>query len=145
MNNVSIIGRITKDLEIKSSVDGKKYCKFSIAYNEKYSGKDKTYFFNVVSFGKTAEIINQYFNKGERIGVSGKLVSSSYSDDLGNKKQNVEISVNSFSFIENKDSKKSNDPISQNEKAPWNQVEDGGRESNGNWGDRYTDSDEVPF
>ena len=82
LNKAMIIGRITQDLEIKSTNNGTKVLNFSVATN--YSYKDangakveQTEFHNIVSFGKQAEVIAQYFVKGQEIFVEGRLVTRS--------------------------------------------------------------------
>ena len=95
LNNVNLLGRITKDLELKYSQDGKEILSFPIVWNDR---KKKSHFFNCVSFGKTAEIINQYFNKGDLIGVTGVLNQNVWEDKDGKKHYDTNIIVNEFSF-----------------------------------------------
>ena len=72
MNNVNIIGNLTKDPELRTTSSGKSVCSLSIAVQDSYN-KEKTHFFNCTAWGKTGEVINQYFSKGKKIGITGRL------------------------------------------------------------------------
>jgi single-strand DNA-binding protein len=78
--------------------------KFSIAssytYTKDGAKKETTSFFNCVAWGKTGEIIAQYFKKGQRIAIEGRLQQRSWDDQSGNKRTAVEIVVENFNFIE---------------------------------------------
>lgn len=78
MNNVSLIGRLTADPEIRQAKETK-VCNFTIAVDR--GDKDRTAdFIRCVAFGKTAEFIDDYFDKGTRIGISGRIQTGSYED-----------------------------------------------------------------
>lgn len=74
MNNIQLIGRLTKTPELQTSKTTD-YCRFSIAV-DRVGQKDTTDFFNCTAFGKTAEVICDYVKKGNQIGVSGSLETS---------------------------------------------------------------------
>lgn len=99
MNNVALIGRIGRKNELKTY--GKKkdgsVISINVAINE---GKDLTTWVTVTAFGKTAEVINQYFDKGERIGITGRLVNNEWEDEKGVKHSKVEVIANQVDFIE---------------------------------------------
>lgn len=106
MNSVHLIGRLTKNVELKYTPSSLAVANFTIAINDNYM-KDKekverTYFFDVVAFGKTAEIINQYFTKAVRIGITGKLVQERWSDKDGKNKSKITIQLEEFFFIDPK-------------------------------------------
>ena len=100
MNSVNIIGRLTRDPELKFGATGTAYSRFSIAVNRK-TDKDKVDFFNCVAFKKTAEIIGEYFRKGNLIGITGSLQTNEYEVN-GEKKKNVDIFVENITFLEKK-------------------------------------------
>jgi len=105
MNNVQILGTITRDLELKYTASGTAILSFGIAYNEKYkkqdgSYEDKAHFFDVTAFGKRGETINKYFTKGARILISGSLDFQSWNDNNGQKRSKVSIKLNDFDFID---------------------------------------------
>ena len=82
VNKAIIVGRITKDLELKTTNSGTKILSFSVATNYVYKDQqgnkvENTEFHNVVTFGKQAETIAQYFVKGKEIYVEGRLQTQS--------------------------------------------------------------------
>jgi single-strand DNA-binding protein len=101
MNVVCIIGRLTRDIELKSSTSGTSYLQNSIAVDRK--GKEKeTDFFNVSAFGKSAEFIEKWLHKGSKVAITGHLQSGSYTDKNGNKVNSVTIIVDQIDFCEAK-------------------------------------------
>lgn len=101
MNNCIFTGRLTKDPEIKTTQNGKKYINFSIAVDRKTkdsNGQRQADFIPCIAWNKTAEIIAQYFVKGSPIGVIGSLQVRSYDKD-GEKRFAYEILVNEIDFI----------------------------------------------
>ena len=106
MNSVEIIGRITKELELKETTGGVKFVRFSIAVNRNFkddNGEYITDFFNIIAWRKTAEFISEYFKKGNRIGISGKLQTSKYTTNEGEERTSVEIIANEVFIIEKKE------------------------------------------
>ena len=97
-NKAIIIGRTTKDIELKQTQSGKSVCSFSVAVDRRYD-RDKTDFLNVVAWGKTAEFVHQYFHKGDQIGIDGRVETRSYEDKNGNKRTAVEIIAEAVFFI----------------------------------------------
>lgn len=95
--NVCILGgRITKDLELKTTQTGKSVCQFSLAVNR--FGKDKEAdFFNVVAWNALAETISKYCHKGDQIFIEGRLTTRSYEKD-GQKRYITEVVANSMDF-----------------------------------------------
>jgi single-strand DNA-binding protein len=102
MNNVTITGRFTKEHDLKASAEGKFFLKNSIAVNEGYGEKQKTHYFNVVAFGKTAETIANYTTKGSKILLSGSLQNNNYETKDGQKVYQDQIVINEFEFLETK-------------------------------------------
>ena len=105
MNLVEIIGNITKDIELKETSTGVKYTRFSIAVNRQTKNEEGEYetdFFNVVAWRKTAEHISNYFGKGRKIAIVGRLQQNSYDDNEGNHRTSVEIVANEVYFIDKK-------------------------------------------
>lgn len=113
MNRVEIIGRLTRDAELKSSTSGTSYYRNGIAVDRK--GKDAgTDFFNLLAFNKTAEFLDKYFRKGSKIAISGHLQSSEYTKQDGTKVTTVEIVVEECDFCESKGESKSESNPTQN-------------------------------
>ncbi len=95
-NKVQLIGNLGQDPEIINLESGKKLAKFSIATNEYYNNKqgDKvtdTQWHNIIAWGKVADIIEKYVNKGQEVAIEGKLTSRSYEDNDGSKRYITEI------------------------------------------------------
>ncbi len=95
-NKVQLIGNLGQDPEIVNLESGRKLAKFSIATNDYYYNKqgDKvtdTQWHNIVAWGKTAEIVEKYVNKGQEVAIEGKLTSRSYEDSDGQKKYITEV------------------------------------------------------
>lgn len=93
MNNVAIAGNLTKTPELRTTPAGKKVTSFTVAVNE---GKDKTEFVNCVAWEKTAEVVAQYCQKGNRVALTGRLQTRKYADKNGVEKYTTEVIVNQF-------------------------------------------------
>ncbi len=100
MNIVAITGRITKDLELKQAGQTQ-VTNFSMAVENPYK-KDDASFFDIVAFGKTAELLNQYCGKGSKIGVDGTLKQDRFTDKEGNNRSVVRITANRIEFLDTK-------------------------------------------
>ena len=102
MNNFNGIGRIVKDLEVKTSQGGTAVLNNTVAINRpfknKQTGEREADFINFVAFGKTAEIIAQYHQKGSLIGLSGRMQSRSYQNSNNQKVFVTELVVNEMHF-----------------------------------------------
>lgn len=102
MNNYNCIGRIVKDLEVKTSQGGTTVLNNTVAINRpfknKQTGEREADFINFVAFGKTAEIIAQYHQKGSLIGLTGRMQSRSYENSNGQKVFVTELVVNEMHF-----------------------------------------------
>jgi single-strand DNA-binding protein len=103
-NKVQLIGNLGNDPEIINLESGRTLAKFSIATNESYknaSGEKvtDTQWHNVVAWGKTAEIIEQYVTKGKEVAVTGKLTSRSYETKEGEKRYITEIVCNELLML----------------------------------------------
>lgn len=102
MNRLTVIGRIVRDIELKELSEGRIVTNNSIAIArtfKKENGQD-TDFINFVAWGKRAELIEQYCNKGDLVGFDGRMQSRSYTDE--NQKTNyvVEMLVESIHFLQ---------------------------------------------
>lgn len=107
MNNVNVIGTMTRSLELKYLTTGTPVGSFAIAVNQDYKKQDgtkveKTSFFDIKVIGKQSEIINQYFSKGSRIGITGELEQETWQDNQGQNRSKVVIKLEQFSFIDRK-------------------------------------------
>ena len=102
MNNVNLIGRITRDLELRQTTSGQIVCEFSLAVNRtRQEGAD---FINVTVWGKQAENLTKYQSKGSLIAVSGSLRVDKYETKEGEKRNRVYVLANSIEYLSNKSS-----------------------------------------
>lgn len=100
MNKVEQIGRITRDLDLRKTPDGKSVISFTIAVPRR--NRQEADFISCTAWEKTAETIYRYFKKGQRIGIVGHLHSSSYESN-GHKVYRTDVVVEEFFFIERKE------------------------------------------
>ena len=99
LNTVVLMGRITQDIELRSTTSGTSVIQFTVAVERYGKGEDKqTDFINCVAWKSTAEFISKYFGKGRMIAVTGRLQSRSYEDKNGNKRTAIEVNVDQASF-----------------------------------------------
>lgn len=106
-NRVQLIGNLGNTPEIKDFEGGKKLAKLSIATNESYRNQKgevvkETQWHNVIAWGKTAKIVEEYLDKGAEVCISGKLTSRSYEDAEGNKKYISEIVMQDLLMLGNR-------------------------------------------
>ena len=123
MNNVNIIGRLTKDVEVRKTSTNKSVSSFSIAVDNLATkdGEKTTSFFNCNAWNNVAETLSKYTRKGDRIAISGSLIQRNYDNKNGEKISVVEINVNSITLIENK---KENASTQSENKAVENKIND---------------------
>ena len=125
MNKCILVGRLTKDPETRVSQgdNGTTITRFSIAVNRRFKNKEGVYeadFPNCVCYGKTAEFVDQYFKKGMAIGITGRLVTGSYTNKDGQKVYTTDVVVEEAEFVESKNSSSSDN----NQSAPVNKNTD---------------------
>lgn len=106
-NKVQLIGNLGQDPEIINLESGRKLAKFSIATNETYKNQKgekvtDTQWHNIVAWGKTAEIIENYLSKGKEVAIEGKLTSRSYDDKEGTKRYITEVVCNELVMLGSK-------------------------------------------
>lgn len=103
VNKAIIVGRITQDLELKTTNNGREVVSFSIATNQNWTDQsgqkqEKTDFHNIVFWGKQAATLAQYCVKGQELYVEGRLETRSWDDDSGKKNYRTEIIGQNFQF-----------------------------------------------
>ena len=147
MNNIQLLGRITKDLELKTTTSGKSVCSFDIAVTRKFN-KEITDFIPCVVWDKNCETMCKFCKKGQLIAIDGSLYTRKYEDKNGNNRTAYEVNVNNFYFAESK--KTSNVDISAD---PLQDVADKLNSFNANnnsskddmFGDVLDDDGDLPF
>ncbi len=100
INQVILMGRLTRDPEMRTTTTGKTIASFSIAVDRGGEG-DQTDFFDVTAWEKLGELVNQYLSKGRRCLVQGRLRQDSWDDkDTGKKRSKVEVVATDVTFLD---------------------------------------------
>lgn len=104
MNSVQLVGRFTKDPDVKYTNGGATIARFSVAVDRRFAkeGEQTADFINVVAFGKTAEFIEKYFHKGNRIGIVGRIQTGSYKNKDGATVYTTDVVAENVEFVESK-------------------------------------------
>lgn len=103
-NKVMLLGRITKEIELRYTQSNKACTSFSIAVNRPYkNGEEKqTDFINIVAWGNLAENLNKYTSKGSLVGIEGRLQTRTYEASDGKKRAITEVLASNIQFLDTK-------------------------------------------
>ena len=124
-NLVVLTGRLTADVELKTTPNGVSVCSFTIAVERRFKqGEERQAdFINIVAWRQTAEFVAKYFSKGSMIGIEGSIQTRRYQDKDGNNRTTFEVVANNVQFVESKKSEGAtegnssstteNDPLAQ--------------------------------
>lgn len=102
MNAVQLVGNIARDPEFRTSQSGVSVCSITVACQRRYTnqqGQREADFINCIAFRQTAEFINRYFIKGNKIGLTGTLQTRSYEAQDGSKRYVTEVVVDNVEFV----------------------------------------------
>lgn len=127
MNSVQLIGRLTRDPEVRYTDGGASIARFSLAVERRFkqeNGADAD-FINIVSFGKTAEFIEKYFHKGMKIALNGRIQTGSYTDKDGKKVYTTDIVAENVEFCESKGTSSNNDAQAPSQNGDFMSITDG--------------------
>lgn len=104
LNRVTLVGRITRDPELRRTGNGKAVASFSLAVNRNFKSNDgqDADFISVVCWGKTAEVTAQYCSKGSLVSIDGRLQSRTYENNNGDRVFVTEVVADSVQFIDTK-------------------------------------------
>lgn len=117
MNNTQLIGRLTKDIDLRYSKSGTAVANFTLAVDRKFKnqqGEREADFIRCTAFKKGAEILAQYVGKGSKIGITGSIQTGSYQNKEGQTVFTTDVIVNEFDFL---DSKGQTQPNNQQQKV----------------------------
>ena len=109
MNKVVLIGRIAKDIEVRYTTTQKVVAMFSLAVNREFKNQKGEYeadFFNVVMWGRPAELAGNTLKKGSKIAIDGRIQNRSYEAKDGTKRYITEIIANGFEYLEKREQPK---------------------------------------
>lgn len=106
MNSVQLVGRLTRDPDVRYSDGGSTVARFTLAVDRRFKkeGGDEADFISCVAFGKTAEFVEKWFQKGQRMGLTGRIQTGSYTNKDGQKVYTTNIVVENTEFVESKGS-----------------------------------------
>lgn len=105
LNKAILVGRLTKDPELKSTASGISVVNFTVAIQRKFkdaNGERQTDFINCVAFSRTADFVKTYFNKGNMISCDGSIQTRTWDDADGKRHFFTEVIVNDAGFVESK-------------------------------------------
>lgn len=140
MNKVILLGRLTKEPELKSTQNGISRCAFNLAVDRRFknaNGERETDFINCTAWRTTAEFISKYFRKGQRIAIVGSIQVRSYETDSGERRYITEVIAEEAYFADGyQESKNSTNNSKSNNPNPF--------VSDDEWAE-YNDDTELPF
>lgn len=133
-NRIILMGRLTRDPELKTTQSGISMCRFSIAVDRAYSkGQEKqTDFFDITAWRQTAEFVSKYFSKGKCILIEGKLQNNNYTDQNGVKQYRNAIIADNVAFCGDKSGVQQNGQQAPPSQQPYqNQYQQGYAQNQG--------------
>ena len=146
MNKTILIGRLTKDPEIRYTVNNAAVTSFTVAVDRRFKqeGQPTADFIPVVAWNKTAEFVSNYFKKGNRIALTGRIQTRTYDDKDGKRVYVTEVVADEVEFVESK--REDSGSQARNEYMPSGISESAGMNSSPQDGYYPIDDDgEIPF
>ena len=148
--NVTVVGGLGRDPEVRSTPSGKKIASFSVAVDQGYGESKKTEWVNVIAWEKLADLAEKYLKKGKQIALSGTLQTSSWDDKkTGEKKYKTEVVARDITFMDSPGGKTSDAPHATRQEravpAPRQQAVPQTRASTGPDSNEFTDDSDLPF
>lgn len=116
INRVILVGRLTKDIEMRKTQSGASVVSFTLACDRRFKqqGQPDADFINCVAWNKTAELMSQYLGKGALIGVEGRINTRNYEDKDGRRVYVTEVVAETVQFLESRKDRQSNSYADQN-------------------------------
>lgn len=99
VSEFTILGRLTKDVELRYTTTGQAVAKMDLAVNSKFKEKDEVSFFSITTFGKTAENASQYLSKGKQAFAAGDIRQRTWTGQDGEKRSGFEFLARKIIFI----------------------------------------------
>lgn len=109
INNVVLVGRLTKEIELKKTQSGISTVQFTVACDRRFKneqGEKQADFINCVAWRQSAEYLSNYAKKGDRVGVTGRIQTRSYNDNQGNKRYVTEVVAENVEIYSSKSTNK---------------------------------------
>lgn len=151
MNSVALVGRLTKDPELKKTQSGLSYCQFTLAVDRRVSRDAQTQqtadFIGCVAWRQSADYLTEYGQKGSMVALEGKIQTRNYDDRDGKKVYVTEVVANNLSLISSGTKKSSSAPAAGNVSLTRDQISHSLNESNlfDTGDDAGITSDDLPF
>ena len=121
MNRVVLLGRLTKDIELRKTKEDMSVARFTLAIPR--IGGDNTDFINCIAFKGKADTLEKYVKKGNQICIEGRIQTGSYEAQDGTKRYTTDIVVDNFSFVGTQNSTQSETQSTGNENIIFDEVE----------------------
>lgn len=105
INSSTLVGNLTKDIELRYSQSGKAVANFTVAVSRPFKnqeGNRETDFINCVQFGKGAELLSQYTGKGSKVGVTGRIQTRNFEGQDGKRVYMTEVVADQVAFLDPK-------------------------------------------
>ena len=145
MNIVVLKGNLTKDIELRYTPQGTAVGKSSIAITDGYGENQKSFFFDLTFWGKTAEMVNQHFKKGSQILINGRLQQDTWTDQQGQKRQKVSVVVEKVEFCGSKSNNQTNNYQNQGNYQQLQPQQSNNYQANQNIPSVDIDEEDIPF
>lgn len=133
LNHITLMGRLTRDPELRSTTSGTPVASFTLAVDRDYSSRDsgerQTDFIDIVAWRQTGEFVSKYFQKGSMAVVTGRLQIRDWTDRDGNKRRSAEVVADNIYFGESKRSREGGDSSYRDEPPSRSGGYDGGSKS----------------
>jgi single-strand DNA-binding protein len=146
INQVILMGNLTRDPELRTTPSGQSVCSFSIAVNRSWQGQDgqaqeAVDYFDITAWGKLGELVNQYLSKGRKCLIQGRLSQRSWEQE-GQKRSKVEVVANDVTFLDGGSSGGSDSPAPSTPRRASTKKDDTPNEA---IDDKPIDLSEIPF
>ncbi len=149
LNRAAIIGRLTRDIELRNLASGNSVASFSLATNRRWTSKEgqaqeQTEFHSVVLWGKLAEIANQYLKKGARIYIEGRLQTRDWTGQDGVKRYRTEIIGENMIMLDSRGSNTNSNSDSSGS-PQYVKSDDGGAQDSSEHIEEEIKVEDIPF
>ena len=147
MNKAILVGRLTRDPELRTTANGVSVCSFSVAVNRRFKNAEGGYdadFINCVAWRQQAEFLAKYFAKGRMVGVVGSIQTRNYDNKDGQKVYVTEVAVDEVHFVDSRSSS-DNGSVVDNSFAPAPKAQEPAFEANDGFMPMPAADDDLPF
>ena len=150
MNKIIVIGNVGRDPEMRYTPNGQSVTSFSVASNRRYRAADgeqreETEWFNVSTFGRLADICNQYLTRGRQVYVEGRLRGRVYTDRDGNPRYSLEVTANEVQFLGGRGEGEYGGGVGGGQGAGAGRYGEGQGMADGGGAPPWDDTDDLPF